>query len=627
MVSYKPHDLAMSNPSELTDILKRYFGFDAFRPLQAEIIQDALAARDVLAVLPTGAGKSLCFQVPSLVRGGTTLVLSPLIALMKNQVDLLSSVGIPATFLNSSLSSEENRQRRHDLLAGHVRIVYVSPERLLAGHLIEDLKRVSLDLIAVDEAHCISEWGHDFRPEYRQLASLRAAFPEVPVMALTATATQRVRDDIQKALNLRASQPYVASFNRPNLSYRVQLKNKALSQILTFLAARKGQSGIVYCSSRKATERLASSLQQQGIQARPYHAGLEREERSANQEAFIRDECQIICATIAFGMGIDKPNVRFVIHQDLPKNLEGYYQETGRAGRDGLAGDCLLLYSSGDAARQQHFIEEKSSEEEQEIARQQLRQVIHFAESTFCRRASLLQYFGETYPDPNCQSCDNCLEPKETFDGTIPAQKVLSCLYRIYQHSGFSVGVTHVIEVLTGASTEKVRRWGHDSLSTYNIGTEFSRPEWGHLIRQLIRLGLVHQTSGTRSTLELTPLGGAFLKERKTVELIRPPAKPASKSSSARRTGGSQAIDEYDEALFATLRVLRKQLADERNVPAYVIFSDVTLRHIAQKYPLKPDELLSIHGIGAKKLEEHGAAIISQVESHLANHPRLSFAS
>ncbi len=546
----------MPDSSQLESVLKRFFGYDSYRPLQKSIIEEALAGRDVMAVLPTGAGKSICFQIPSLIKGGTTIVVSPLIALMKNQVDLLVANGVSATFLNSSLSAEENRARRQQVLEGRIRILYVSPERLAINHLAAETARLQIDLIAVDEAHCISEWGHDFRPEYRQLAELRQGLHAVPMMALTATATERVREDIVSALSLNANQTFIASFDRQNLTYRVRTKNRALHQILTFLDDRKDQSGIIYCQSRNGVERLAEQLKKNGINALPYHAGLDADIRSRNQDAFIRDECQIVCATIAFGMGIDKPNVRFVIHHDLPKNIESYYQETGRAGRDSLASDCLLLFSAGDAAKQHHFIDEKSSETEKDIAREQLQGMIHYAESDTCRRRSLLAYFGEEFATENCGSCDNCLEPKETFEGSIPAQKVLSCIYRIYQQSGFSVGVNHIVEVLTGAQTEKIRKWGHDKLSTYNIGGEFGRDEWAHIIRQLIRKELISQNQQQFSTLHLTSLGTAFLKNKPALPLTRPPSKRASEAR--RRQPDS---DRFDPKLFLLLRSLRNDIA------------------------------------------------------------------
>ncbi|HYG34653.1 MAG TPA: DNA helicase RecQ, partial [Clostridia bacterium] len=493
------------NSSQLLPLLKQYFGFTSFRPLQAEIIQDALAGKDVFALLPTGGGKSLCFQLPAMARKGLTVVVSPLIALMKDQVDGLQASGVPATFLNSSLSAGESRDRLRRLHQGQYRLLYVAPERLMLSGSLSDLQRWNVNLLAIDEAHCISEWGHDFRPEYRQISTLRDIFPSVPLMALTATATQRVREDIVAQLKLRNPGCYIASFNRPNLTYRVFAKNKPYHQVVDFVRQRPRESGIVYCQARKTAESLAEHLNSDGVKAKPYHAGLTAEERTRHQELFLRDEVRVICATIAFGMGINKPNVRFVMHYDLPKNIEGYYQETGRAGRDGLPSECVLLFSAGDVVKQLKFIDEKPNPKEQTIAREQLQQMVHYAECASCRRGELLQYFGEQYPEDNCEGCDNCLSPRSTFDGTLAAQKFLSCVYRIREKSRFNVGLNHIIEVLTGAETEKVRRWGHDQLSTYGIGTEHSRPEWAAFGRELIRLGYLRQTADRLSVVEITP--------------------------------------------------------------------------------------------------------------------------
>ena len=487
--------------------LKRTFGYSTFRPLQREIIAATLAGQDVFALLPTGGGKSLCFQLPALARDGLTVVVSPLIALMKDQVDALQASGVAATFLNSTLGAEESRARLRGLHRGEFKLLYVAPERLMLDGWSENLKAWNVTCLAIDEAHCVSEWGHDFRPEYRQLARLRATLPGVPLMALTATATGRVRQDIVTHLQLRSPVTFVASFNRPNLTYRVTPKDQPLKQIIDFVRPREHESGIIYCASRAATERVAESLTSRGFSARPYHAGLTGEERSTHQEQFLRDDTRIICATIAFGMGINKPNVRWIIHHDLPKNIEGYYQETGRAGRDGLPADCLLLFSAGDVAKQTHFLDEISDEQEQQVARAQLRQIVHYAESSGCRRAELLAYFGEKFPLDNCGACDNCLEPRDTYDGTVVAQKFLSCVYRIAQNSRFGVGLNHVIEVLTGAETDKIRRWGHDTLSTYGIGRELSRPQWAAVGRELMRLGYVTVAEGEYATLQLTPEG------------------------------------------------------------------------------------------------------------------------
>jgi ATP-dependent DNA helicase RecQ len=620
--------------------LKKVFGFDFFRPLQEEIIRDTLAGKDVFAVLPTGGGKSLCFQLPALVRPGLTVVVSPLIALMKDQVDALQAAGVAATFLNSSLAAGASTPRLRGLHNGEFKLLYVAPERLMLSGFLEDLKKWNVNLFAIDEAHCVSEWGHDFRPEYRQLKILRAQFPDVPMMALTATATERVRADIVKQLELRDCDCFVASFNRPNLTYRVAAKSGSYEQIVSFIKARKGENGIIYCQARKTTEDLARKLSEDGIKSEPYHAGLTPTERSANQEKFLRDEIRVVCATIAFGMGINKPNVRFVIHYDLPKNIEGYYQETGRAGRDGLPSECLLMFSAGDRVKQMRFIDEKPNPQEREVARAQLEQMIHYAEIGSCRREFLLGYFGEKFGAPasgtarsetdpqqavleagapNCAGCDNCLSPRATFDGTTAAQKFLSCVYRIREKSSFGVGVNHIIEVLTGAETEKVRKFGHHEISTYNIGGEHTRAEWGAIGRELIRLGFLFQNTEKFSTIEITNAGLAALKSRQKITLT----KPVAPTEAPKHRAGEIACD---EALFDKLRALRKQLADERAVPSYIIFSDVALRQMARFYPANDAEFSRISGVGEKKLREFGAIFLGEIASHLQTNARQIFA-
>ncbi|MBI5772407.1 MAG: RecQ family ATP-dependent DNA helicase [Verrucomicrobia bacterium] len=639
--------------SQLLPVLKQTFGFATFRPLQEEIIRDSLAGRDTFALLPTGGGKSLCFQLPALVRPGLTVVISPLIALMKDQVDALRANGVAATFLNSSLGADAARTRLRGLHNGEFKLLYVAPERLMLPGFLDDLQRWNISSVAVDEAHCISEWGHDFRPEYRQLRGLRERFPGTPFMALTATATARVRVDIVEQLHLREARVYVASFNRPNLTYRVAPKSAAYGQVLEFIRARAKECGIIYCASRAGAESLAGKLAEDGIAAAPYHAGLDKAVRDENQEKFLRDEVRVICATIAFGMGINKPNVRFVIHYDLPKNVEGYYQETGRAGRDGLPSECLLLFSAGDVQKQMRFIAEKSDAAEQRVAREQLQQMVHYAECAECRRVALLDYFGEVVgrasrlsserysasvqsgsdnvptspaqaggtPAPlfNCGGCDNCLAPRQTFDGTLAAQKLLSCVVRIRQMSGFSVGLNHVVTVLTGGDTDRIRQWNHHTLSTYNIGAGHTRNEWAAFGRELLRLGLLRQDTGKFATLEITAEGLAALKERRTITLTKPMAAPEAKAARA----GEIACD---EALFERLRALRKRLADERGVPSYIIFSDVTLRQMARFYPLMDAEFTRISGMGEKKRREFGDVFRAEISAHLAENPRQMFA-
>jgi len=607
---------------DLLKTLKKTFGYSEFRPLQREIIEATMAGRDVFALLPTGGGKSLCFQLPALHRPGLTVVVSPLIALMKDQVDQLQAAGVAATFLNSSLGAAEARARLRGLHHGEYRLLYAAPERLMLDNWKENLRAWNVNALAIDEAHCISEWGHDFRPEYRQIAQLRDLLPGVPAMALTATATGRVREDIVKHLRLHDAAVFVASFNRPNLSYRVTPKDQPLKQILDFISKRRDDSGIVYCATRAAVERVAEGLADRGYAARPYHAGLDATQRSQNQELFLRDEARIICATIAFGMGINKPNVRWVIHHDLPKNIEGYYQETGRAGRDGLPSDCLLLFSAGDAAKQTHFIEEMSSAQEQQAARSQLRQMMHYAECATCRRSELLAYFGEHFPGDNCGACDNCLEPRATYDGTTNAQKFLSCVYRILQAGRFGVGMNHIIEVLTGADTDKIRRWNHQALTTYGIGQDLTRPQWAAIGRELMRLGLLAQAAGEFPTLEITGDGVEALRSRRIITLTK--SLTISKAKSSTQRAGQI---ECDEVLFGRLRNLRKQLADERSVPAYVIFGDATLRDMARQYPASKDAMRGIFGVGEKKLEEFGGVFAAVVAGHLETYPRIKFES
>jgi ATP-dependent DNA helicase RecQ len=624
--------------------LKQFFGFSSFRPLQEEIICDSLAGRDVFAVLPTGGGKSLCFQLPALLKPGLTVVVSPLIALMKDQVDALHAAGVAATFLNSSLAAGESRPRLRGLHAGEFRLLYVAPERLMLSGFLEDLKKWNVNLFAIDEAHCISEWGHDFRPEYRQLSSLREIFPGVPMMALTATATERVRGDIVHQLHLKNPATCVASFNRPNLTYRVEAKSGAYEKVLSFIRARPGESGIIYVQARKTADGMAARLSLDGAKALPYHAGMDPDDRTKNQEAFLRDETRVICATIAFGMGINKPNVRFVIHHDLPKNIEGYYQETGRAGRDGLPAECLLLFSPGDRAKQMRFIDEKPNPREREAARAQLDQMVHYAEIATCRREFLLGYFGEKFSgnwgeeaqtkktkinqslltsgaanETGCSACDNCLSPRATWDGTLAAQKFLSCVYRIHEKGGFGMGIQHVVEVLCGAGTEKIRKFGHDKLSTYNIGADVSRAEWGAIGRELVRLGLLFQDPEKFNVVGLTDAGRVALKSRRKITLT----KPVAATGPAKHSIGEIACD---EALFEKLRALRKRLADERGVPSYIIFSDVSLRQMARFYPISARDFSRISGIGEKKLQEFGEQFMREIALHLQTNARQTFA-
>jgi ATP-dependent DNA helicase RecQ len=600
--------------------LKTHFGYDSFRPLQEEIMLDALAGADVFALLPTGGGKSLCYQLPALLNNGLTVVVSPLIALMKDQVDGLTANGIAATFLNSTLSEGEARARLSALYQGQYRLLYAAPERLMLDGFLARLREWKVSLVAIDEAHCISEWGHDFRPEYRQLARLRAELPGVPVMALTATATARVREDIVRQLRLDGARCYVASFNRPNLTYRVTPKREAYAQLREFIRQRARESGIIYCQSRKGAESLAEKLAADGVAARPYHAGLTDKQRAENQEAFLRDDVRVICATIAFGMGINKPNVRFVAHYDLPKNLEGYYQETGRAGRDGLPSDCLLFYTPGDVRKYQQFIDEMSDEQERRIARAQLQDMVRYAECPTCRRAELLAYFGENFGQESCGACDNCLAPRATYDGTVPAQKFLSTILRAKQASregDRTFGLQHHLDVLLGEDSERIQRWGHARLSTYGIGRDLPRAEWAAIGRELLRLGLIEQSTDKFATIDVTAAGIDALRTRAPIILTRGLVSGAVPRRTRRKTPPPP-VDSASpgDDLFEKLRALRRSCADERGVPAYIIFSDAALRQMAEVRPRTEAEMLRISGVGEKKLADFGGVFLALIRAH-----------
>ena len=607
--------------------LKEVFGYDTFRPHQREIAESFLAGRDTLAILPTGAGKSLCYQLPAIVRDGLTVVVSPLIALMKDQVDQLTASGVAATFLNSTLDTAEAKKRFAKLYAGEYRMLYLAPERLMLPDFLPKLREWGMKALAVDEAHCISEWGHDFRPEYRRLREVRETFTGIPLLALTATATPRVREDIRAQLELRDPEIFIASFNRPNLTYRVVPKAKAAAQVVKYAGDRPGESGIVYAQSRRAAESLATALRGAGIEAAPYHAGLDAGERSRNQEAFLRDEVQVVCATIAFGMGINKPNVRFVIHADLPKNVESYYQETGRAGRDGLPSECLLLYSRGDVVKYLRFFEEITDLQARREARTQLEKMTHFAEDERCRRVALLGYFGEDWTEENCGACDQCLAPREKWDATTDVQKLLSCVVRLRQKSGFNTGLNHAVEVLTGGKSEKISRWGHDTVSTHGVGSDQPRAYWIDLGRQLLRLGLLEATEDKFATISVTERGMEVLRDRSPVQLVRPMVMPSRDRGPAgpRKRRPRAGEVECDEGLFEVLRKLRAELARTRNVPPYVVFSDATLRHMAREYPRDEVSLLQVPGVGERKLSDYGQVFLAAIGGWLATKPRLDF--
>ncbi len=606
-----------SNSSPL-HILRSHFGYDSFRPMQEEIIANVLSGQDSLVLMPTGGGKSICYQIPALMLDGVTLVVSPLIALMKDQVDALNANGIPARFINSSLSGAESDSVMGMVLRGKVKILYAAPERLALPGFRRFLEGAHPRLIAIDEAHCISEWGHEFRPDYRNLSGLRQDFPGVPVIALTATATERVRWDIVEQLGLQNGKVFLSSFNRPNLRYSVHPKGNYLRLLLTMLGERRDQSTIIYCFSRRETEELAEELNARGLSARPYHAGLEPEVRRQTQEDFIRDRVPIIVATIAFGMGIDKPDIRLVVHYSLPKSLEGYYQETGRAGRDGLPAECVLLYAYADRVKQGYFINQIEDGTEQRNARQMLDRMVEYAESPACRRRSILEYFGEHREEENCGGCDVCLEKAEEFEATEISQKVLSAVIR----TGQRFGAMHVIQVLTGSREKRVIELGHDRLSVHGIVKDYDRKQLREIINQLRARGLLARNEGEFPTLAVTAEGRRFLQERQTLSLARVRAaatETATRNRPQRNTAPAsdpQAWEGYDRALFEELRRLRKEMADNRGVPPYVIFGDVSLRQMASLFPLSEETFSRISGVGLIKLEEYGERFLGLIRKY-----------
>ncbi|MEC4816867.1 MAG: DNA helicase RecQ [Scytonema sp. PMC 1069.18] len=595
--------------SNLEQALKHYFGYDSFRLGQRQIIEQALENRDLLIVMPTGGGKSLCFQLPALLKEGVTVVVSPLIALMQDQVEALRNSGIAATFLNSSLNAYQVRSREEALLNGKVKLLYVAPERLVSERFLPLLDlvhhQVGISGFAIDEAHCVSEWGHDFRPEYRQLKILRKRFSDVPVAALTATATERVRTDIIQQLGLQQPRIHIASFNRENLYYEVRTKTKsAYPELLNLIREAEG-AVIVYCLTRKKVDELTFKLQQDKVSALPYHAGLTDEERSKNQTRFIRDDVRVIVATIAFGMGINKPDVRLVIHFDLPRNIESYYQESGRAGRDGEASRCTLFYSYGDLKTIEWSINQKSDPQEQLISKQQLRQMIDYAEGTDCRRTIQLGYFGERFAG-NCGNCDNCRYPKPVQDWTIEAMKFLSCVARCKE----KYGMGHIIDVLRGGKTQKILQNRHDKLSTYGIGKDRSVDEWRMLGRSLLHKGLLEQTNDGYSVLKLNALSWEVMRRQRTVSIAVPVSqKPAWQDDSKK---GAEV-----DVLFQKLRSLRKQIADEQLVPPYIVFPDSTLKLMAQLQPQNLSEFSKLSGVGSHKVSQYGEKFLTAIRAYL----------
>ena len=592
------------------ELLNSVFGYEAFRGLQEQVIDAALAGRDALVLMPTGAGKSLCYQIPSLVRPGTGLVVSPLIALMHDQVTALRELGIRAEYLNSTLDGFTQRDVVDRLRRGEVDLLYVAPERLLTDRGREELAGVPLSLIAIDEAHCVSQWGHDFRADYLGLHALRELFPGVPRMALTATADVRSREEIADRLVLEAPERFVASFDRPEIRYRVAPKTDARRQLDAFLRTHDDEAGIVYCMSRKKVEQTAETLSLSGRVALPYHAGLPAEVRAANQERFLREDGVIMVATIAFGMGIDKPDVRFVVHLDLPKSMEGYYQETGRAGRDGMAAETLLLYGLQDVVRIRQMVDASESDEERKrVERSKLDALLGWCELTECRRRALLAYFGEDL-GAACGNCDVCLEPPETWDATVPAQKLISCVLRTEQRFGGA----HVIDVLLGRDTEKVRQHGHDSLSTFGIGDELDEKGWRSVLRQLVVRGYLTADPDRFNALRAASRARPLLRGEETLELRRDP-RPARAARGSRGSPIEDALAPADAALFDALRACRRRLADEAGVPPYVVFHDATLLDMARQRPMTLAAMLDVSGVGDAKLEKYGGSFLDVILS------------
>ena len=585
-------------------VLRAVFGYTGFRPLQREVIERVTGGGDAFVLMPTGGGKSLCYQIPALLRAGTAVVVSPLISLMKDQVDALRANGVAAERYDSSLEAGAARRVLARLHAGELDLLYVSPERLMTETFLERLRPLEVALFAIDEAHCVSQWGHDFRPEYVALGRLRPLFPGVPVLALTATADETTRADVRERLGLAGAPLFAAGFDRPNIRYTVVEKSRPAEQLLTFLRSRSGDSGIVYCLTRRRTEEVAARLVAEGIAAAAYHAGLPPERRTEVQDAFLRDELQVVVATVAFGMGIDKPDVRFVVHHDMPKSLEGYYQESGRAGRDGMPAEALLLFGLQDVVMARRLVETGSDREQVRIELHKLGAMVAFAESQGCRRRALLGYFGEAL-ERDCGNCDVCLEPPERYDGTEDAQKLLSCVYRVGQR----FGARHVADVLRGADVARIRELGHDRLSTYGIGKDRSADGWMAIARQLVHLGFLRQDIANYSVLELAPAAWEVLRGERRVELaVWRPRRRADGGKRPRLTADGRAVD---EALFGQLRALRKRLADEQGVPAYVVFSDATLAAMAALRPQTREELRRVSGVGDTKLVRYGEAFLA----------------
>ncbi len=603
----------MSSPAALS-LLETTFGHRAFRGEQGEIVRHVAEGNDALVLMPTGGGKSLCYQLPALLRDGVAIVVSPLIALMQDQVDALRQLGVRAACLNSTLDAAAAQAVERDLLAGGLDLLYVAPERLLTARFLSLLERAPLALFAIDEAHCVSQWGHDFRPEYRELTILHERWPQVPRIALTATADPPTQREIAERLQLQDARRFVSSFDRPNIRYTVVQKENAKRQLLDFLEPHRGESGIVYCLSRRKVEETAGFLAGHGIDAVPYHAGMDASLRIANQHRFLRGEGVVVVATIAFGMGIDKPDVRFVAHIDLPKSIEGYYQETGRAGRDGESAEAWMCYGLGDLVLLRQMIEQsESGPERKRLEHRKLDALVGYCETMRCRRQVLLDNFGEALPRA-CGNCDNCLSPPESWDGTEAARKALSCVYR----TGQRFGAAHLIDVLRGADTERIHQFGHDRLAVYGVGTDLDARSWRGVFRQLVALGLLEVDAEGHGGLRLAEASRPVLRGEQPVLLRKESLRKRGRGGEARAARPAVEVPAADRPLFEALRSLRTRLAREQGVPPYVIFHDATLREIARLRPQTPGDLALVGGIGAGKIERYGDEVLDVVAENEA---------
>ncbi|EMO4164311.1 ATP-dependent DNA helicase RecQ [Morganella morganii] len=588
-------------------ILRQVFGYQQFRAGQSDIIDTVTGGRDCLVVMPTGGGKSLCYQIPALMLPGLTVVVSPLISLMKDQVDQLRLLGVEAGYLNSAQTPQEQQKVLEGCHNNRIKLLYVAPERLLMSSFIRQLQQWQPSLLAVDEAHCISQWGHDFRPEYCAIGELRQHLPGVPVIALTATADNTTRSDICSRLRLSDPLIHISSFDRPNIRYTLVEKYKAFDQLWMFVRGQKGQCGIIYCNSRNKVEDVAARLQKRGLSVAAYHAGLDNSQREWVQDAFLKDNLQVVVATVAFGMGINKSNVRFVAHFDIPRNIESYYQETGRAGRDGVSAEAVLFYDPADMAWLRRCLDEKPAGPQKDIEQHKLNAMGAFARAQTCRRLVLLNYFGENRQTP-CGNCDICLDPPKQYDGLVEAQQALSCIYR----AGQRFGLGYIVDVLRGSNNQRIREYGHDKLAVYGIGKDKSQEHWVSVLRQLIHLGLITQNIANYSALQLTESARPVLRGEVPLQLAVPRIQNIKPRQTARSYGGN-----YDKKLFAKLRKLRKSIADEENIPPFVVFNDATLIEMAEQCPVRANDLLLINGVGERKLERFGDAFMALIREHL----------